>query len=116
MGNGIRYYDLLPVVNKRIIDNSLGDGFWSDYRHSGSRPSVSNGFVTDGLPVTRPELWIAASRRSMSALAIVRFELIASKFGVLPGFFEPLKVWSLIDAFWAMAVLRYPYCALQTPP
>jgi hypothetical protein len=43
-------------------------------------------------------------------------ELIASEFGVLPGFFEPLKVWSLVDAFWAMAVLRYPYCALQTPP
>jgi hypothetical protein len=36
MGDGIRYYDLLAVVNKRIIDNSLGDGFWSDYRNSGN--------------------------------------------------------------------------------
>ena len=30
--------------------------------------------------------------------------------------FGRLKVWSLMDVFWVMAVRRYPYCALETPP
>ncbi len=34
----------------------------------------------------------------------------------LPGSSGRLKVWSLIDVFGVMAVRRYPYCALETPP
>jgi hypothetical protein len=55
MGNGIRYYDFLPVVNKRIVDNSLGDGFGPDYRHSGN-----NDFQTTAMAAFHPELeeWV----------------------------------------------------------
>jgi hypothetical protein len=73
MGNGIRYYDLLPVVNKRIIDNSLGDAFWSVYQHSGN-----NDFQTTVLATFHPELegwvllivnWIGLGR-AMSRLSV----------------------------------------------
>jgi hypothetical protein len=78
MGNGIRDYDLLPVVNKRIVDNSLGDGFWSDYRHSSN-----NDFQTMVLATFHPELegWVllvvvllAENPEYVNAVTIVRIE------------------------------------------
>jgi hypothetical protein len=46
-----------------------------------ANPDRTHFGVTSELPVTRPELWIAASRRSMSALAIIALIEMLHEYG-----------------------------------